>query len=105
MCLEYNKFIYPRWSRVEVVLRLMGWQALFDTPADQRPGELWSSDISLSLSLYIYIYIHTDVYGCILYDEYISPKWSRVEVVQRPTGSQAPPLTSIGRLETQADMI
>ena len=28
MCLEYNKFIYPRWSRVEVALRLTGWQAL-----------------------------------------------------------------------------
>ena len=27
---------------------------------------------------------------------------SRVEVVLRPTGSQAPPITTIGRLETQA---
>ena len=50
---------------------------------DQRSGELWSSYISLSLYIYIYI---TDVYDCILYNEYISPKWSRVEVFQRPTG-------------------
>ena len=27
MPLEYNKFIYPRWSRVEVVLRPTGLQA------------------------------------------------------------------------------
>ena len=41
---------------------------------------------------------------CLEYNKFIYPRWSRVEVVLRPTGSQAPPITSIGRLEAQADV-
>ena len=36
------------------------------------------------------------------YKKIIYHMLSRVEVVLRPTGSQAPPITTIGRLETQA---
>ena len=42
---------------------------------------------------------------CLEYNMLIYPWWSRVEVVLQPTGSEAPPITSIGRLETQADLI
>ena len=42
---------------------------------------------------------------CLEYNMFIYPKWCRVEVVLRPTGSQAPLITSIGRLETQAEVI
>ena len=50
-------------------------------------------------------YISTYIQLCLEYPELIYPRWSRVEVVLRPTGSQAPPITSIGRLETQAEVI
>ena len=42
---------------------------------------------------YIYIYIYANSF---------IPGGPRVEMVLRPTGSQAPPITSIGRLETRA---
>ena len=42
---------------------------------------------------------------CFEYNKSIYPRWFRVAVVLRPTGSQAPPITSIGRLETQAEVI
>ena len=35
----------------------------------------------------------------------IYPRWSREHVVLRPTGLHAPPITCIGRLETQAEVI
>ena len=70
MCLEYNKFIYPRWSRVEVVLRLTGWQALPITSSGRietqagvilhaRRLEAWRTVVHIYI--YIYICIYTDV--------------------------------------------
>ena len=50
----------------------------------------------------IYIYI---VQMCRVYNKFIYPRWSRVEVVLQPTGSQAPPITSIGRPKAQAKVI
>ena len=42
---------------------------------------------------------------CLELNEYLVPRWSRVEVVLRPKGSQAPPITCIGRVATQAEVI
>ena len=60
------------------------------------------------MCVYIYIYIYVcirTVVSCVEYNNSPIPGGSRVEVVLRPTGSQAPPSTSIGRFETQEKVI
>ena len=60
MCLEYNKFIYPRCSRVEVAPRLTGWQALPITSSGRLETQ---AEVILhaprleAFHIYIYVYI------------------------------------------------